>query len=215
MGIDGAPASPSRGASGTEGVDSGPDFGAELEEVGERSELRDDAGDRHSSRKVDLRSVWRLPLRAAHAFARSWMFPHDSSEEMATSTCSLKPCLGCCEGHDSEERHDDGCDDTIIKAEHSSSLGFLNSEDPGTPQSDRLREWKEGETEQADVTGAEALDLSGVRIESDEVSHSTMSYLSVPPTSTTRRQSIVEVAGAATRQSRRPSMTEAWVAGDW
>lgn len=141
---------------------------------------------------------------------------------MATSTCSLKPCLGCCEGHDSEERHDDGCDDTIIKAEHSSSLGFLNSEDPGTPQSDRLREWKEGETEQADVTGAEALDLSGVRIESDEasravrdhdrlsgtVSHSTMSYLSVPPTSTTRRQSIVEVAGAATRQSRRPSMTE-------
>ena len=24
-----------------------------------------------------------------------------------------------------------------------------------------------------------------------------------------------EVAGAATRQSRRPSMTEAWVAGDW
>lgn len=79
-------------------------------------------------------------------------------EDMSNSACSLKRCFACCEGqllHDTQEKRDDRLDDTIIKAEHSSSLGFMNSE--ADPEHDRLQEWRERDEEASPVEEPEQM----------------------------------------------------------
>lgn len=137
-------------------------------------------------------------------------------EDMSNSACSLKRCFACCEGqllHDTQEKRDDRLDDTIIKAEHSSSLGFMNSE--ADPEHDRLQEWRERDEEASPVEEPEQMQASRTSeqvslpvlpdsVRDGTVSHSTMSYLSVPPTNTTRRQSLVEVAGSGANSVQSP-----------
>jgi len=133
-------------------------------------------------------------------------------EMTSSSACSLKRCFACCEGHgvaEIEEKREHSHDDTIIKAEHSASLGFMNSE--ASQEQDRLHEWREGNDEEPAIEETEAMQVAReageeavLSAEDPTASRTTnMSFLSVPATQTTRRQSLVEVpsfASAAAKQ---------------